>query len=237
MISFYCRNNIVLKTMNNTQIGSSIWNDEMFKKHPTPYTGIAGFIEKKRIQKIVGLISKKIKNNKKTLIFEVGCEAGNLLNALANKFPDGQFVGTDISETALGAAKNRLSDKVKLINLDITSDFDIKNSQEIDFLICSEVLEHVSDIDKAIRGLYKLAGPETTIIITVPIEGLKNFIKKVLQLTGIFKLFFKGIEDTKSEWHIQNFSKKSIFKYLYQYFKIERHSTYFFLHRFIIARK
>lgn len=216
--------------------GSSKWNDMMFIKHATPYNGIAGIIEKYRVQQITKIIQKNLKHKNFTLL-EVGCEAGNLLRYISKGFPESTLVGMDISEKALEKAKKVLSQKVKLIKCDIRDQNLKLPIKKVDFLICSETLEHIPEVDKAIDGLARIADNKTTVIITVPSEKLKNLIKLILNKLKIFDLFFKGIEKDFSEWHLHNFSKKSILKLLSEKLKIIKCKKILFLHHIIIAQK
>src|SRR6266536_2940811 len=54
------------------------WNDEMYRKHATPYTGLAGFVERLRVQCV-----RSFANIKSTdTVLEIGCEGGNLMARL-----------------------------------------------------------------------------------------------------------------------------------------------------------
>jgi len=190
------------------KIGSKSWNNEMYEKHPTPYGGIAGFIQQQRLQKISAAMTKHLPVSGDTIV-EIGCEEGNLLKFLGEKHKNYQCIGLDISSKALTEAKNHLPKATLLAEHDITSGpYLFQNAPA--YLICSETLEHIPNAAVAVENIYKSAGKDTIVIITVPIEKHKNNIKKRLVQLGLFNLFFKGIETALSEWHVQDFSKADI---------------------------
>ena len=216
--------------------GSSKWNDYMFSKHPSPEEGIAGKVGEYRANKIIKIINKT-KQGKDFTIVEIGCEAGNLLKDISKKFPEAKIVGFDISERALEEAKNILKKDIILKKADITKDTIKIPFEKIDFLICSETLEHIQDTKKAMQGLENLCDERTMLIITVPNENFKNKIKKILKKLKIFNILFRGIEKGFSEWHIHNFSKKDVLKLISIRFKILKYVNILYLHHLIVARK
>ena len=172
------------------KIGSKSWNNEMYEKHPTPYGGIAGFIQKKRLQKIAAAMSKYKATSGDTIV-EIGCEEGNLLKYIGAQYKDYHCIGLDISSKALAEAKNHLPKTALLAEHDITSGPYVFQKTPA-YLICSETLEHIPNASIAVENIYKSTGKDTIVIITVPIEKYKNNIKKWLVRLGVFNLFFKG---------------------------------------------
>lgn len=216
----------------SSQIGTPEWNDEMYAKHATPYKGIAGAIEKERLRRILGKI--KDRNSPKTLM-EVGCEAGNLLHFLEQELSGFTLIGVDISQSALTIAREKVSDKVRCIYHDITQHSPLEHPP-LDYLICSETLEHIPEVERAIEGLWALTHPHTTIIITVPIEKYKNQIKRVLTKLGIFDFLFAGIEKELSEWHVQDFSKEALFSLMEERFNIVSYETIWYMHQLLVLQ-
>lgn len=218
-----------------SKVGSKSWNDEMYEKHATPYNGVAGFIQKKRLQKIAKAISINKPKSGNTIV-EIGCEEGNLLNFLSERFPKCKFAGLDISSKALTEAKNLLPESIKLDEYDLTSGpYPFEYSPA--FIVCSETLEHIPDAKSAIKNIAASARDETIIVITVPIEKYKNNIKRALVKLGVFNLFFKGIEESLSEWHVQDFSKEDILELLNPYFKVLSYDTIWLMHQIIVLQK
>ena len=218
----------------DNKIGSKSWNNEMYEKHPTPYRGIAGFIQQKRLEKIAAAMAKYPATTGDT-IAEIGCEEGNLLKFLGEQHQNYRCIGLDISSKALAEAKNHLPSATLLAEHDIT-DGPYPFQTPPAYLICSETLEHIPDAATAVENIYKSTGKDTIVIITVPIEKHKNNIKKWLVRLGIFNLFFKGIEASLSEWHVQDFSKADIVGLLGKYYDILSYDTIWLMHQIIVAK-
>jgi len=216
------------------KIGSKSWNNEMYEKHPTPYGGIAGFIQHQRLQKIAASMTKYSAVAGDT-IAEIGCEEGNLLKFLGEKYPNYHCIGLDISSKALTEAKNHLPNTTLLMEHDITSG-PYPFQKPPAYLICSETLEHIPNAALAVENMYKSTGKDTIVIITVPIEKYKNTIKKWLVRLGVFNLFFKGIEAALSEWHVQDFSKTAILDLLGKYYDILSYDTIWLMHQIIVVK-
>lgn len=209
--------------------GSPQWNDLMFSKHPTPYTGIAGWVEKRRVQVILDNIRANITSRDFKLL-EVGCEAGNLLHAIHLAFPEAQLTGFDISNEALELAKNRFPDAAVTFH---QGDITLQNTLPTDYdvIVCSETLEHIPDYKAAIQNMALLGNAQTLFVFTVPLESLKNNVKHLLNKMGLFDLFFRGIEKGMSEWHVNDFSKEAFYGLLSEHFEIMEYRQVMGLHQ------
>jgi len=217
------------------QIGSREWNNEMFLSHPTPYTGIAGWIERRRLGRIQEAI-RKYRPDGDMEILELGCEAGNLLLALHEAFPQAQLVGADISDYALTIAQDKLpEDACRWILADICQP--IPYYAKADVVICSETLEHIPDYRQALDQIEALLNEDSLLILTVPLEGLKNKVKNVLNKLGLMKLFFPGIESGFSDWHVQDFTSENFKAEMEERFELLEYEQILGLHQIVIAKK
>lgn len=183
------------------------WNNRMYKKHPTPYNGIAGYIERSRVNTILQFA--KIKSTDSVL--EVGCEGGNLLINVPNA---NRIVGVDISQIALNDAAKLFESQgrfAEFYQCNALNPLPFRKG-EFDVIICSEMLEHVTEPRKALENIYNIATNKTRIVISVPIEYPKVLIKRILSSIRLFKVFFPGIEENQSEWHLHAFSKSTLHK-------------------------
>ena len=207
----------------------------MFLSHPTPYTGIAGWIERRRLKRIIETIRQYLPY-RELEIAELGCEAGNLLQALHKAFPYAQLVGVDISDYALTIAKDKLPEGTcKWILADICQP--IPYYAKADVIICSETLEHIPDYRRALDQIEKLLDEESLLILTVPLEGLKNTVKNILNKLGLMKLFFPGIESGFSDWHVQDFSSEKFKTEMEERFDLLEYEQILGLHQIVIAKK
>jgi 2-polyprenyl-3-methyl-5-hydroxy-6-metoxy-1,4-benzoquinol methylase len=180
------------------------WNNEMFIKHPTPYTGLAGLVQRIRARQICSIADIKPTDS----VLEVGCEAGNLMVRLPEC---NRLVGVDISDVALHDAENRfrsIGRTAEFLSCDATERLPFCKG-EFSVIICAEVLEHVSEPRKVIENILRISEPTTRIILSVPNEEAKLRLKTLLSKIGIMRLILPGIETVQSEWHVQSFSKSS----------------------------
>lgn len=220
------------------QVGSQDWNNTMFVQHPTPYRGVAGFLERGRARLIAAIIRAHAATlPERPHLLEVGCESGHLLRHLRDRFPGFALTGIDISDVALRQARERLGEDVTLLRADVTRGVEGLDVGEVDVLVCSEVLEHIPNYDDAIRALRDLAGPRTVVIVTVPVEKYKNMAKRALRRVGLFSVLFDGIETGMSEWHVNDFSRADILGALAPHFDVRAYSVYAGLHQVIVAAR
>jgi len=98
-------------------------------------------------------------------ILDIGCGSGTLLVKIKNAFPGCKLLGSDFSIESVKQSKEK-GFTVFQADLSNVNTF----SQEIRYksIICSEVLEHISDDKNAISTLEKLLNHEGMLLITVP---------------------------------------------------------------------
>jgi len=225
--TIFIKDNLPIKQFGNLNAEIVEWNNRMYQKHPTPYQGLAGFIERARVRTVLKFTS--IKPN--DAVLEIGCEAGNLLFQCPKVK---RIVGVDISSSALQdayqlfKANNR---SAEFIHIDAQLPLPFLKG-EFSVIICSEVLEHVSDPRSVLENIYRISNAETRILITIPTEATKLFIKNVLRKLRIFNLLFPGIEENQSEWHLHAFSKNKLFSLNHDLFQIKK-STVVWLNHFV----
>ena len=209
------------------------WNDQMYNLHPTPYYGLSGIIESKRVRTIL----KMAKINANDSVLEIGCESGHLLASIKRAK---RVVGLDISKNALNDAAELLKEKqaYKLELLQADAQQELPFSQgEFNVIICSETLEHVEKPVLVLENIYKISTFNTKVILSIPLERPKLFIKNSLRSTGLFKLFFKGIEYEQSQWHLHAFSKTYLKNICREMFKIKKGKTAWAVHYIVCLQK
>lgn len=136
-------------------------------------------------------------------VLDYGCAEGVIINDLAKRFPDIQFVGLDFAkkniEYASLWAKEDGINNVEHIHINGLEDYDGK---DFDAAICSEVLEHVEKPWELIHNIELRVKENGSIIITVPagpweMSGLKN----------LTNWFWRA-----HIWHIDKWMLRSMFK-------------------------
>jgi 2-polyprenyl-3-methyl-5-hydroxy-6-metoxy-1,4-benzoquinol methylase len=213
------------------QIGSREWNDEMYKAYPTPYTGLAGVVERIRASAIRSFSDIKPTDR----VLEVGCEAAGLMARLPKC---DRLVGVDISKAALADAQQRFSTMNRIaefIQCDATEGLPFRKG-EFSVVICSEMLEHVNEPAMVINNILRICEPSTRIILSVPNEEPKLRLKRILSKIGFMQIFMPGIQVGQSEGHIQAFSNSSFLHLLSGKLTVIRQSTVLGLHTVALCR-
>lgn len=118
----------------------------------------------RRIEKIVEFMQPITKDIK---ILEVGCGTGNVSEVIINFIDFGVFIGVDISDKMLELAREKIrSDKVVFLKGD-AQNLQFKDNS-FDYVITSEVLEHMQDSKKALSEWSRVLKDSGKIIITIP---------------------------------------------------------------------
>jgi trans-aconitate methyltransferase len=103
-------------------------------------------------RRIFDKIIEKVPKEEILTAVDIGCGEGSNLLYLQGRFPKAKLFGLDISSTAIERAKHRIDASFTV--LDIEKD---PPSQKFDMIICSDVLEHVTDDVAAIKNIYRAA--------------------------------------------------------------------------------
>lgn len=146
----------------------------------------------------------------KIRILDFGCGKGTILLEMRKINPKASFYGVDVSVKAInfirkGDKKTRLYEIVDGGKLPFDDGF-------FDFIIASDVLEHVYDTENAFSELSRVLKTGGKILISVPYNGL---LKR-----AIISLFFFDQIFEPSTPHIRFYTKTNLEKYLRKY-KIE----------------
>lgn len=113
------------------------------------------------------IIFENLKLSGKEKILEVGCGRGFYLKTLKTLWPDLEVTGIDLNQKYLDQAKKFLGNlEVQLVCADATK-LPFKDNS-FDRIIATEVLEHISDDQKAIAEMYRVLKPGGIAIVTVP---------------------------------------------------------------------
>lgn len=157
---------------------------EKFHKKIKPQKRIVG--KKNFTYRIVlGVLDKYLDSGMR--ILDLGCGVGTLSFYMALK--GNKIIGVDISKKAVDICRKN----VELLNLPIkpvflVGDFvRLKFKDKFDFVLCSEVVEHLKDDQKAILKIYNCLKDTGTLILSTPSKNAplhkwgfaKSFDKKV----------------------------------------------------------
>jgi ubiquinone/menaquinone biosynthesis C-methylase UbiE len=142
----------------------------------------------------------------KAVVLDYGCGDGEIIKELAAINPGACYIGADVSDTALARARTSLPD-VSFHRIEREQQVPVP-SASIDFIFCSEVIEHIYDTEAAFAEFARLLRPGGRVLITTPYHGL---VKNLLLVSLAFDRHF----DPKGP-HVRFFSKRALFRCLRQ---------------------
>ncbi len=100
-------------------------------------------------------------------ILDAGCGRGFYVSSFAQfRFPQ-TIYGIDVNQEYLDAAASHINDKRVLLQQESIYELPYKNNT-FDFVVSSEVMEHLSDDAAALAELRRVTKPGGTLIISVP---------------------------------------------------------------------
>jgi ubiquinone biosynthesis O-methyltransferase len=159
-----------------------------------------------RYQMIVDLIAEEIKNKK---ILDVGCGDGVLSYFLAKK--GGDVTGIDISEKAIGFAKEKCKD-INNLEFKVASVYKLPFSDEtFDYVVSSEVIEHIAEPEKMLRGIKRVWNKKGKVIITTPIRYTKKPLDKMHYQEFFEEDFRKILEENFKGYKVEIIKSHPLF--------------------------
>lgn len=139
-------------------------------------------------RKRIEYLAKKIKEYQPKSVLDVGCGNGVFLTIpLAERFPEIRFIGIDSDKETIDLANQTNS----CTNLQFLTNDDLQPGSTYDFVIGSEVIEHVDDPEGFLDWLYSVMDNQSHLVITTP-NGYGPFeivtvFETLLDLSGVMK--------------------------------------------------
>lgn len=112
-----------------------------------------------------------------TTLLDAGCGEGFVVDLLTREHPDLKITGVDISDDAIEYAKEHFGEKARFRTGSVYKLPFSDNS--FDAVLCSEVLEHVDDPNRAVAELKRVA--RDYVVITVPLEPYFQWLNNISQ--------------------------------------------------------
>jgi len=98
---------------------------------------------------------------------DIGCSEGHMMNILSEKGVINDITGVDLDKERIDLAKKQYP----ALDFQVGDIYDLKSSTEIyDYIIATEILEHLPDPEAALTMLRSVAEHNSYIIISVPNE-------------------------------------------------------------------
>ena len=153
------------------------------------------FVHRSRLKKIMKIV--KDKNGK---LLDAGCGEGHLLSEISKTNKKLRLYGVDVTSIAVKKAKKRISNAIiRLGNLsELGSLFE---ESYFDIVICSEVLEHISQYKGVIQNLERVSKKDGLIIISFPNENVVTLGRWLL-----------GVNPAKAPDHVNSFTPEELIK-------------------------
>ncbi len=143
------------------------------------------------IECIFSKIDELFKDNMKLL--DVGCGSGVLVNKLKNKYKQGHIFGCDFSESKINQCKKHHNKNIFFVHNIYT-----QLTGEYDFIVCTEVLEHLEYPNHALSNLVNALDENGILFISVPNGRLDTFEGHIhFWSKESFKLFVDSNMDSK----------------------------------------
>ena len=134
-------------------------------------------------------------------VLDVGCAQGGFVVA-ASRAGASDVVGIDVNPKVFETAPLLLADyevQADLRRADLTQPSLPKELGKFDLILCNDVLEHVTDVEKAIFNLEQLMAPDARLFLEIPNGNAVHYVRSDghYKIPGITLLDF---EDAR-RWH------------------------------------
>lgn len=106
-----------------------------------------------------------------TRILDAGCGTGQCLKMLYDEYGCRQLSGIEHSEQALGIAR-AVCPEAHLAVMDLLTG---RSADRFDLIICMQVLEHISEAEKALRNMAGMLAAGGILLLTVPDGRIDDF--------------------------------------------------------------
>jgi len=146
-------------------------------------------------------LEKYIPREKEITVLDLGCGNGAIISEIMKINEDAEYIGLDTSQAKIREAERNVSGvKFELIwdggHFPLLSD-------SVDFIFCSEVIEHISDVGNAFNEMSRILKKGGKVLITTPYHGtIKNIIIALFNFEEHYNI--KGP-------HIRFFTEKALF--------------------------
>lgn len=145
-------------------------------------------------------IQRLLPKKEKIKILDFGCGDGVLIKHMKKNNPKSLIYGVDVSRRIIAENKK----KIKFAKFYVTTDggrLPFPNNT-FDFIVSTDVIEHIYDTEHAFRELSRVLKPKGKILLSTPYNGL---IKNILVVIINFDLVFSPTGP-----HIRFFTRKSL---------------------------
>ena len=157
-------------------------------------------------------IFRELKNIRGKKILDVGCEAGYITMRLAQK--GAQVTAIDLIEEPINELKLAIKGKKLKLKLQVADATKLPfKPNSFDIVLATEVIEHITRLEKFVAGAFRVLKPGGRLLITFPNENLRQKLYPVVSLFGIKA-------ELENQVTLNNFRSEKILKLFTQKFKL-----------------
>ncbi len=139
------------------------------------------WLYRKHLESFYDELAKVVGQTGCETLLDAGCGEGFVVNFLTTRMPDLKVTGVDVNEKAIEYAQEHFGEKARFRRGSVYKlPFSDKS---FDAVLCSEVLEHLDDPNRAIGELKRVA--RSHVIITVPHEPYFQWLNNVGRFIGV----------------------------------------------------
>lgn len=136
---------------------------------------------RKHLESFYETLVEAVGETKCESLLDAGCGEGFVVDLLAKAYPDVKITGIDVSEEAIEFAKKNFGDSARFRPGSVYKlPFSDKS---FDTVLCSEVLEHLDDPNRAVAELRRVA--RNYVVISVPHEPYFQWLNNVGQFLRV----------------------------------------------------
>ena len=170
-----------------------------------PLIGIPSRIRIKKIFEELGNLHGK-------KLLDVGCEAGYITIQLAQKGT--QVTAIDLIEEPIKQLRRFLKGRPLKINLRVADATNLPfANNSFDIILATEVIEHITHLDRFVTGAARVLKPGGRLLITFPNENLRQKLYPIVSLFGIKA-------ELENQVTLNNFRSEKILKLFAQKFTL-----------------
>jgi len=170
-----------------------------------PLIGIPSRIRIKKIFEELGNLHGK-------KLLDVGCEAGYITIQLAQKGT--QVTAIDLIEEPIKQLRRFLKGRPLKINLRVADATNLPfANNSFDIILATEVIEHITHLDRFVTGAARVLKPGGRLLITFPNENLRQKLYPIVSLFGIKA-------ELENQITLNNFRSEKILKLFAQKFTL-----------------
>lgn len=161
------------------------------------------------------LTRRHIAVNGSKFILDIGCESGNITSALVSR--ERRALLLDVDREMLRPIQDAKRPFVDCFAADVYA-VPFKDGS-IDRVICTEVLEHLTDPQKAAHEIARVLKPGGRIVVSVPNDRLILWAKRTLMRMGLKRLL-GNLSTGLAMGHLHLFDKKTLASLFGKDFKV-----------------